>query len=286
VLKQEDVRRAASWLTGPLLCFVVCLSLRLDACAQSVSRLDMSGLRGTGASALVLAVDSGRVLAQTGDVDAGAAPGSAVKPFVLRAALESGVVTERTTMHCDGTLRVAGRNLACVHPRDVTVLDARQALAESCNTYFAAVARRMTARQMVSALRGAGFQVQGVPPETDARVLMGLGLEGVRVSVRQMAEAYRGLAVWVAGGDASARAVREGMVASVQTGVAHAAFVPGVTLAGKTGTVDLRDTGRSEGWFAGVVYGAKGQPQQVLVVFVPNGNGRDAAALAARVLAG
>ncbi len=91
------------------------------------------------------------------------------------------------------------------------------------------------------------------------------------------------------GGSRSSKAagvVRDGLVASVETGVAHAAFVPGLTVTGKTGTVDVVGSGRSHGWFAGVVYGAGGRAERVIVVYVPNGNGRDAAALARRVLVG
>ena len=240
-----------------------------------------AALEGSGASAVVLDVRSGRVLLNVGNTDGEDAPGSTVKPFVLRAALEGGVITEHTTVHCAGTLRVGGHNLACVHPRDVTVLDARQALAESCNTYFATVARRMTNEQMVTALRAAGLRVGSVPVDVDARELMGLGLEGVHTSVRGMAEAYRTLALWMAGGSAAARAVRVGMVASVETGVAHAAFAPGMS-----GTVEVAVSGRSEGGLAGVGYGPGGQPVRVIAVLVTNGNGRDAAAWARQVLVG
>lgn len=242
-----------------------------------------SVLRESGASAVVLDAASGRVLLSAGDIDAEAAPGSTVKPFVLRAALQAGVVNARTTAHCDGTLRIAGRNLACVHPRDVTVLDARQALAESCNTYFATVARRLSADQLETGLRSSGLQVSHVGADVDARELTGLGLLNVRASVRTLAAAYRALAQYMADANANARVVREGLIASVESGAAHAAQVPGVRIAGKTGTVDVR-AGRSHGWFAGVVYGAHGEAERVIVVYSANGNGRDAAAAAKRVL--
>lgn len=236
------------------------------------------------ASVLELDVPTGRTLLSVGNTAQHAAPGSTVKPFVLRAALARHAVEEHTAIHCDGHLRVAGRNLACVHPRDVTVLDARQALAESCNAYFAAVAERLTAVQLTDVLRHGGFAVGHAPADVEQRKLMGLGLLHVQATVQSMAAGYRGLALWLGGGDPAAHVLQDGMVASVESGVAHAAKTPGLVIAGKTGTVDVAGPAHSHGWFAGVVYGSDGRPARVLVVFLPQGNGRDAAELARHVL--
>lgn len=243
-------------------------------------------LRSAGASVVVMDAGSGRVLIDFGNVDVHASPGSTLKPFVLRAALGAGVITGRTTVHCNGTLQVAGHNLACVHPRDITVLDAREALAESCNTYFAAVAGRISSEAMVRGLLGFGMSVEHVPQSRDERVLLALGMQGVRVSPRQLAEAYRRFAKEMNAAPAGADAVvRDGLLQSVQTGMAHAAHVDGMILGGKTGTVDDAG-GRSHGWFAGLVFDGENSVRawRVIVVYVPNGNGNDAAALARRVL--
>ena len=88
-----------------------------------------------------------------------------------------------------------------------------------------------------------------------------LGLTGVTVSPQQMALAYRKLALqWQS-------PVREGLRDSVTYGMAHNAAVQGMEIAGKTGTT-------SHGWFAGI-----GQ-QLVVVIYLPRGNGADAARLA------
>jgi cell division protein FtsI/penicillin-binding protein 2 len=202
----------------------------------------------------------------------------------MATALRAHVMTERDTVACHGKLTVAGHNLACSHPRDVTVLDAREALANSCNTYFATMARRMSAETLAEGLRGFGVVPTHTPRDADDRVLMALGLQGTSVSPVLLAEAYRKLALAMnAPDDHAARVVEEGMVQSVQTGMAHAARVEGTALGGKTGTVD-DPGGRSHGWFAGIVFDAGAKAQRVVVVFVPNGNGNDAAALAKRVV--
>ena len=239
-------------------------------------------LRGTSISAVWLDVPSGKIEGSFGDVRAEAAPGSTVKPFVLRAALASHVISERTTFACSGQTIIAGHNLACSHSRAVTVLDARQALANSCNAYFAAVAQRLSSLTLRNALTSEGFRVQ-VPPQTpDAKVMLALGLQDASISPAALARAYRELA----SGLHAEPPLRDGLLDSVNTGMAHAAFTQGVILAGKTGSAHDRTPAGQHGWFAGVVFSANMQaPTHVLVVYVPGGNGNDAAAHAHALLA-
>jgi stage II sporulation protein D len=60
--------------------------------------------------------------------------------------------------------------------------------------------------------------------------------------------------------------------------MAHNAFVPGMEIAGKTGTASDSMQGSSHGWFAGI--GTSGHEQVVAVIYLPRGNGADAARLA------
>lgn len=237
---------------------------------------------------MVIDAQSGRLIAKYGRIDSVSSPGSTLKPFVLRIALSSHLVDVRTRIACSGTMRLGQHDLACTHPRTVTVLDARQALANSCNTYFATVAQRMRTADLVDGLRRYGMVPMRVPESPDERILLALGLAGVAVSPRQLAEAYRRLATDLEdGNDDAAAAVREGLLESVTSGMAHAAQTEGVVLAGKTGSAHDRTLAGQHGWFAGVVF-ADGKRRraaaQVLVVAVPGGNGNDAAMLARRVL--
>jgi cell division protein FtsI/penicillin-binding protein 2 len=261
-----------------------CLLTTVGLLAQSSSSQALQrALAGTHASALVLRAADGRVLASYGPQSILAAPGSTLKPFILDAALTARVIGQDATIHCDGHLVIQGHNLACTHPRDIVDLDARQALANSCNTYFAALARRMSAENLRQGLRSYDLALSQHNLQLDApdnRALLALGLQGVRTSPRQLALAYRKLALAVP----PASPIRAGLLQSVQTGMAHAAFIPGLILAGKTGTVD-DPGGRSHGWFAGILYRgdpASAVPSTVLVIYLPSGNGNDAAALARR----
>lgn len=243
-------------------------------------------LRGTHGAAMVVDVVSGRVLASYGAVEREAAPGSTLKPFVLRAALETGAVSERATVACRGTLMVKGHNLTCVHPRAIPMMDAREALQESCNNYFARVAGRMGSGALVEGLRTYGLRPVGAVVSQDERVLLALGVEGIRVSPKELAEAYRRLALEMTGSQrGSVAVVRDGLMQSVETGMAHGAHTRGVALGGKTGTADGPGGWGSHGWFAGVLFNGA-TAERVIVVFVPDGNGNDAAGLARRILAG
>jgi stage II sporulation protein D len=103
-----------------------------------------------------------------------------------------------------------------------------------------------------------------------------LGVAGIAVSPMQIANAYRKLALELE--DNRMQAVREGLYNSVRYGMAHNAFVPGTEIAGKTGTASDTRQGSSHGWFAGI--GALDHQQIVIVIYLPRGNGADAARLA------
>ncbi len=245
-----------------------------------------AALRNTQASAVVLDVTTGNTLARYGG-SANALPGSTLKPFLLAAALQKGIVTATITVSCRGGLKLDGRNLACTHPREMTVFAAQDALAYSCNTWFAQLADHMTPIVLSDALRSYGFRVGGRADSRSERVLLTLGLAGVHTSAEELAAAYRRLAVQMSEAPQTSglRVVEAGLVGSVRYGMAHEAAVDGVSLAGKTGTASEAGQAWTHGWFAGIVYAsAKGKPMAVLVVFVPRGSGADAAGLARRIL--
>ena len=103
-----------------------------------------------------------------------------------------------------------------------------------------------------------------------------LGVSGIAVSPTQIASAYRKLALELDNPRAPTvlSPVREGLRDSVRYGMANNAAIPGIDIAGKTGTSN------DGGWFAGV--GSFAQEQIVLVIHLPRGNGADAARLAQR----
>jgi cell division protein FtsI/penicillin-binding protein 2 len=250
-----------------------------------------AALSETNAVGVVLDRRDGHIMAVVREADAGrmaSAPGSTLKPLFLAAALHDGRVHPETTVVCRGDLRIAGRDLACTHPRERNVFDAEQALAYSCNTWFANLARRFSPEEATAVLRTAGLgsrtgllhdESAGFlnKPAGEANVqLLVLGIDGVTTTPLQLATAYLRLARRL---DAEPL-VRRGLEGSVTYGMAHNAATAGITIAGKTGTASNPGEAWTHGWFAGIA--SRGAKQIVLVIYLPHGNGSDAAALAHR----
>ena len=263
---------------------------------SSFQRALHSAVAGTSAAALVLDVASGNLLASDSPENADQfqfAPGSILKPFFLAGALESRVVQSQTIVVCHRSLRVLGHNLSCSHPQTDVAFNAEEALAYSCNTYFADLAGRMPTEQLLKILRDYGFgktansasQTSPVLHKRKTREdkqLFVLGLAGISVSPAEVAFAYRRLALKFSDPNFSPMLapVEQGMLDSVRFGAAHNAEVPGLNIAGKTGTAsDPRQTW-THGWFAGMA--DIGLSRIVIVVYLPHGNGADAATIAHR----
>lgn len=225
-------------------------------------------LAGTQASGIVLDGRSGAVLATCGVARRGT-PGSAIKPLLLDYALAHNIVRAETEVYCRRDLRIGARSLPCTHPPDQPVFDARSALAESCNTWFAAMGRRFTNEQLEDALKLTRLPHRSMSGATaEQRELAVLGLEGVSASPVELASAYREMLGRANG------VVAGGLRDSVAFGMAHPAFVRGLNIAGKTGTASDPGEAWTHGWFAGALDG------RVVVIFVPHGDGGTAATLA------
>lgn len=181
-----------------------------------------------------------------------------------------------TVVYCRRTLRIAGRPLPCSHPEDRPALNAEEALAESCNTWFAEMGKRFTGPELDKALAEA--HLPHAPMQSASvvqRQLAVLGLYGAAVSPAELAQAYRELLLHAPQDGPVLRGLKD----SVDYGMADQARVPGMTVLGKTGTANDVDGAPSHGWFAGGVRG-----KIVLAIYVPRGSGADAASLAAKLL--
>lgn len=210
-----------------------------------------SGLAAAAATALVLLeAGSGRLLRQEGDVTTQAAPGSVIKPFVLRA-WSAGRPPE---VLCNRKLMLAGRRMDCSHPVLARPLNAAEALAYSCNNYFAELGRRANPLRLAETLRSFGFAVRREASTAEEAQLMALGEFGIAISPLDLARAY-------------ARIMPvEGLREAVEAGTGQRAAVEGLQVAGKTGTT------REASWFAGYANNV------VVVVRMPNGTGGATAA--------
>jgi penicillin-binding protein 2 len=257
----------------------------------------MAGARGT---AVVLAVDSGQILAAYHlEVAAQrlASPGSSIKPFTLQALLNAGKVDSATALICKRPLSIAGHRLDCSHPQTGQPLDAATALAYSCNSYFTSVAARLTPSQLRESFINDGFaQATGLAPREangsvaltvsrDQLQLQAIGEWGVRVTPLELLRAYRNLALLAPNTvDPKLAPIFDGLDGSARYGMARSAQPEnGYKVAGKTGTAQADEGAWTHGWFAG--FAPADKPTVVLVVFLEKGRGSDAAEVARRIFA-
>ncbi len=263
------MRGAAKGLLGFSALFTSCVYSRASPVADALSQ----ALRGTQTSAVVLDSRTGAALASAGESRRGA-PGSVIKPLLLAYALEHDIVRPEMEVYCHRNLHVGGRALPCTHPADLPVFTAESALAESCNTWFAEMARRFTGPQLETALRQTRLPHAAMDAaNVERRQLAVLGLDGVTASPLELARAYRDLVERMPPAGTVARGLEE----SVKYGMANPASVTGVTILGKTGTASDPGQAWTHGWFAGAIPG-----RFVIVVYVPHGDGGTAARLAQR----
>jgi cell division protein FtsI/penicillin-binding protein 2 len=246
------------------------------ASASTVGSALWQAMEGTQATAVVLDLHTGAVLASAGQPRRGA-PGSAIKPLLLEYALEHSIIRAETEVYCRRDLHVGGRALPCTHPANQPVFTAESALAESCNTWFAEMGRQFSGQQLEAALLWTHLPHSSASSDTvERRQLAVLGLEGVSASPLELARAYRNLLEHMPPDGPVARGLKE----SVDYGMANPAAIPGVTILGKTGTASDRGETWTHGWFAGAIPG-----RFVIVIFVPHGDGGTAALLARKFIA-
>lgn len=248
---------------------------------------------------VVLDIATGRLLASSHLAEAArtlANPGSAIKPPALYGLVAAGRWDPARRIACTRKLSIAGHSLNCSHP-PLAPMDAREALAWSCNSYFAAVAGTLAPGELRALLAPTGLLGQtGLAPgeatasfrdprTLDENRLALLGVEGIRVTPLEFAVAYRWLALQLAAHPetAAAQVVRAGLEDSASFGMAGATALGEVPVAGKTGTASAATGGQTHGWFLGLA--PSSAPRAVVAVYLPAGHGADAARVAAELLA-
>jgi len=248
---------------------------------------------------LVLEVGSGHLLASAHLAEASrtpATPGSTLKPLILYFALASGRWNPERRVACSRQMRIGSHELNCTHPV-VDPMNAQQALTWSCNSYFAELAEALSPQELRQALSERGLlaatglaRQENVaafrePRTREQTQLAALGVEGIRVTLPELAEAYRSLAIELAAHrqTVASRTVTAGLTDSASFGMAGAASLGGVPIAGKTGTASAESGGPIHGWFVGLAPAES--PQVVVAVYLLTGHGSDAAQVAAKLLA-
>jgi peptidoglycan glycosyltransferase len=266
---------------------------------------------------------NGDVLALAGiAVSAPQPPGSTFKIITLSAALASGAATPSSSYPVRTAATLSGVRLANASNESCGGSLA-QSFAESCNSVFAPLGAKMGAKRLVARAEAFGFnetpripvakpstipEAKDLPdainvgsaaigqnkdlatPLAMASVGATIGARGVRAKPRAVREdpviRRRAVSAKVAG------QVRDMMIGVVRGGTGTAAALPGVTVAGKTGTAELRFTGggaadpkNTDAWF--VAFAPAGAPKVAVGVMLvgAGAGGKAAAPIARQVLA-
>lgn len=291
----------------------------IDAALQNVAEAALADRDGT---IIVMDAQTGRVRAivnQQLAYEQALMPGSAIKPFTALAALRAELIDESSRTACPGRFTGLNFSLACVHKDHLPPFSPSQAIAYSCNYYFATAGQRLGRDQLVATLREFDFGLNGVlrpceignsaQPDCRERAAVGES-DHIQVTPIQLLTAYAAL---VNGGhlfkpqittsdhfetvelsniniSSKHRAIIvEGMRGAVRYGTARAAKLDSLplTIFGKTGTAMPAKGFRNNGWFVGLAapFQSSGEPDAsqinlAVLVLLPRAHGSEAAVVA------
>lgn len=154
--KIEDSTRAKTEIEG-----------EIDSVLQEAATAALGQREGT---IIVIDAHSGRVRAIVNqDTAFGQAmmPGSTMKPFTALAALRAGLIDQDSRTVCPGRFTGLNFSLPCVHGDHLPPFSPSQAIAYSCNYYFATLGQRLGRDKLIETVRPFGF---GEPPGPDEDV--------------------------------------------------------------------------------------------------------------------
>lgn len=308
--------------------------------APSVQEAAVAALAGRLGGVVALRPRSGEVLAAAGIGFSGLQPpGSTFKIITAAGALQAGVTTLGDAFPYQTSATLSGVELQNADGEScggtLTV-----AFAKSCNSVFGPLGAKLGAERLVATAEAFGFNrptgipgaaTASIPPADEigddlavgstaigqgrvqatalqmAIVAATIGLDGRRPEVTLDPERWRGAAPTHQAVPARvARQVERLMLSVVRGGTGAAAALPGVPVAGKTGTAELTstqttctpapadpsscpapdpsDTSDTDAWFAAYAPAGRSTPPRVAVgvLLVGAGHGGDTAAPAAR----
>jgi len=137
----------------------------LDSVLQQAATAALDGREGT---IIIMDAQTGRVRVLVNPKAAYAQaqmPGSAMKPFTALAALQHGLINEDSRSVCPGRFTGLSFSLACTHADHLPPFSPAQAIAYSCNYYFATLGQRLGREKLMATAREFGFgQSTGISP--------------------------------------------------------------------------------------------------------------------------
>ena len=214
-------------------------------------------------------------------------PGSAIKPFTALAALQTGIINHDTRMRCPQKSKREDVVDSCSHPPNLEPFTAAEALAHSCNHYFTSVGERLDEERFSSLLIDFGLGQMLARGRWQPESAVGEGAF-LQVTPIQLAKAYADLFNGQIQVNERDRAILiEGMRGAVEFGTAKKAELAALPsfVIGKTGTSTPLQGFRPQGWFVGLAFAPDAKtkpsnPQLVVVVYLKNAHGSDAAEIA------
>ena len=280
--------RATAWPRLSVACAVLLLTIQPGAVrtvgAAATGPAVLASSKPAQAAHLLIELPSGRVLSSSAlpIIRTPVLPGSIIKVATLLAALETQVIAPDTRLLCRRHVEVDGHSFTCSHPRLAGPLSPVDALAQSCNYFFASIASRVKRDAFDRALAA-----MGLPPSDPAvpMVVAGLGLGGIRATPEQLLNGYVRLVTTrpASVGQRDWDLLREGLRDAAQNGTAAAFAESRLPALAKTGTAPMPGGG-----YHGLVVAVAppDHPTRGVVVLAPGGSGADAARIAASLLVG
>jgi stage II sporulation protein D len=143
----------------------------IDSVLQEAATAALGQREGT---IIVIDAHSGRVRAivnQNTAFGQAMMPGSTMKPFTALAALRAGLIDQDSRTVCPGRFTGLNFSLACVHADHLPPFSPSQAIAYSCNYYFATLGQRLGRDKLIETVRPFGFGQLTGPDEDVAGTL-------------------------------------------------------------------------------------------------------------------
>lgn len=143
----------------------------IDSVLQEAATAALAQREGT---IIVIDAHSGRVRAivnQNTAFGQAMMPGSTMKPFTALAALRAGLIDQDSRTVCPGRFTGLNFSLACVHADHLPPFSPSQAIAYSCNYYFATLGQRLGRNKLIETVRPFGFGQPAGPDEAVAGTL-------------------------------------------------------------------------------------------------------------------
>lgn len=210
-------------------------------------------------------------------------PGSLMKLMMAETVLRKGPAPDYT---CRGHDRFKEGKLFCWKRNGHGALTLPKALSVSCNLYFAHLSEKLSAQEIVEALRRYSFsKAAGLVPASltpSELILLAIGdSPEFHATPNEIADFWDHLLVHLQ--DPVLVSIRQGLSRASVEGTASSQEKGGLEILAKTGTSDSeRETYRAHGWFVGAAPAEN--PRFALIVFLKDAYGfREAAELGRKI---